>query len=135
MIKEGYTFTGMSDFEIQPATMPGFQTDLNVYFNALFAAGTAEFQKLAYELQREFRFGGSPDVSHIHIDRISFNADKRTGSFRVVLDVDFTFGCEDVQTTKTDQTSEWTFEADNVNNRLLFYGSPYARERSTADEL
>jgi hypothetical protein len=125
----------MSDFEIKPAIMPDVQTDLQTYFNKLFVAGSPAFNKLAYELQREFRFGGSPDVRRIAIDRVNYDANKGAGSFRVVLDMDFTFGCEDVRTTKPDQTSEWTFETDSVNNKLVFYGSPYAGERSTADEF
>ncbi|MGN6180218.1 MAG: hypothetical protein ACTHNW_13605 [Mucilaginibacter sp.] len=125
----------MYDFELQPPILPDKKTDLDKYFNNLFTDGTPAFQKLAYELQREFRFGGSPDVNHIHIDRTRFDADKGTGSFRVVLDIDFTFGCEDVRTNKPDQTSEWTFALDAINHKLLFYGSPYAHERSTADEF
>jgi hypothetical protein len=125
----------MCDFELQSSILPDTKTDLDGYFNNLFAKDTPAFQKLAYELQREFRFGGSPDVDRIHIDRINFNADKGTGSFRVMLDIDFTFGCEDIRTNKPDQTSEWTFAVDAINHKLLFYGSPYARERSTADEF
>lgn len=125
----------MSDFELQPGTMPDTKMDLDSYFNKLFATGSSGFQKLTYELQREFRFGGSPDVNSVHIDRIKFDAEKSKGSFRVVLDIDFTFGCEDVRTNKPDQTSEWTFETDVANHKLLFYGSPYANGRSTADEF
>jgi len=125
----------MCDFELQLPILPDAKTKLDHYFNNLFASGTPAFQKLAYELQREFRFGGSPDVNHIYIDRTRFDADTGTGSFRVVLDIDFTFGCEDVRTNKPNQTSEWTFAIDAINHKILFYGSPYARERSTADEF
>lgn len=123
----------MSDFELQPEKMPDAKTNPESYFNNLFAAGSPAFQKLAYELQREFRSGGSPDINRIHIDRIRFDVNQGKGSFRVLLDIDFTFGCEDVRTNKPGQTSEWTFEADTVNHKLLFYSSPY--ERSTADEF
>jgi hypothetical protein len=125
----------MQSFELKPDELPGAGTDITVYLNTLFEPGTNAFGQLAYEIQREFRFGGSPDVKRLHIDRVSFDKTKGTGSFRVVLDIDFTFGCEDVLTQKQDQTSEWKFKVDRDNGVLKFTGSPFAEGRSTADEF
>lgn len=125
----------MRSFELKPGELPDASTDLTAYLNTLFAPGTKAFSLLAYEIQREFRLGGSPEVRRLHIDRVSYDAGKNTGSFRVVLDIDFTFGCEDVCTQKQDQTSEWNIKLDRVNSKLIFTGSPYADERSTADEF
>lgn len=125
----------MQSFDIQPSLLPNSDTVIGDYLNNIFSPGTDAFQKLAYELQREFRFGGSPDVKRLHIDRAIFDTDKLQGSFRVVLDIDFTFGCEDVVSNKKDQTSEWNFKIDSNKGVILFSGSPYAESRSTADEF
>lgn len=101
----------------------------------LFQPGTSNYQKLSYELQREFKWGGSPDVTRIAFDRIKYDDASGKGSFRITLDISFTFGCEDVQTDKVGQTSEWTFEIDKTALVIKFYSSPYAESRSTADEF
>jgi hypothetical protein len=89
---------------------------------------------LAYELQREFKQGGSPEVTSMVIDRVKYDTATYAGSFRVVLDINFTFGCEDVKTEKYDQTSEWTFSIDMPGKTMSFNNS-FAGERSTADEF
>ncbi len=101
----------------------------------LFEPGTANYQLLAYELQREFRQGGSPDVTRIAFDRVAFDPSTGNGRVRVLLDIRFTFGCEDSVTEKKDQTSEWTFSVDAATNTIRFYSSPFADSRSTADEF
>ena len=103
--------------------------------SSLFRPGTANYQSLAYELQREFRQGGSPDVTRIAFDRVTFDPSTGNGRFRVLLDIRFTFGCEDSVTEKKDQTSEWTFFVDAENKTFRFYSSPFAKSRSTADEF
>ncbi|HWZ35802.1 MAG TPA: hypothetical protein VNW51_06555 [Mucilaginibacter sp.] len=110
-------------------------TDLENLLNNLFELGTDNYHKLAYELQREFRGGGSPDVMRINFDRIRFDENNGNGSFRVMLDIGFTFGCEDVRVEKQNQTSEWTFAIDKTTKTITLYSSPYAGSRSTADEF
>ena len=107
--------------------------DITALFHNFFAPGSSNYQQLAYELQREFKQGGSPQVTAIEFDRVNYDAQTHKGSFRILLDVNFTFGCEDVTTEKKDQTSEWTFKVDG--NKLDLYSSPFAEERSTADEF
>ena len=109
--------------------------DVSALLNTLFAPASANYDQLALELQREFRQGGSPDVTRLAFDRVNYNAATCKGSFRIVLDVRFTFGCEDSVTEKKDQTSEWTFVFNPVDKNIVFYGSPYAESRSTADEF
>lgn len=103
--------------------------------NDLFRSDTDNYHKLAYELQREFKQGGSPDVMRINFDRIKFDENTGKGSLRIVLDIDFTFGCEDMRVEKQDQTSEWTFTIDKSAKIITLYSSPYAESRSTADEF
>lgn len=110
-------------------------TDLDNLLNNLFKPGTDNYHKLAYELQREFRHGGSPDVMRIHFDRIKFDGNTGKGSFRIVLDIGFTFGCEDLHVEKQNQTSEWTFAIDKTAKNIALHSSPYAESRSTADEF
>lgn len=100
-----------------------------------FAPGSNRYQQLAYELQREFKHGGSPQVTDIRFDRVKYDTQTHKGSFRIMLDINFTFGCEDVTTEKKDQTSEWTFEIDMNANTINLFSSPFAVERSTADEF
>lgn len=104
-------------------------------FDDLFKPGTVNYQKLTYELQREFKWGGSPGVTRISFDRIIYDSMTGKGSFRILLDISFTFGCEDVRSDKADQTSEWTFTVDKIENVMILYSSPFAESRSTADEF
>ncbi len=109
--------------------------DITAFLHTFFAPKTTYYQQLAYELQREFKQGGSPEVTRIAFDRLQYDAQTHKGSFRIVLDINFTFGCEDVKTEKQGQTSEWTFTVDLPNNTIHFYSSPFAEGRSTADEF
>jgi len=111
------------------------KADIAVVLNTLFAPASANYQKLILELQREFRQHGSPDVTRIAFDRAKHDAAKNTGSFRVLLDVQFSFGCEDSVTDKKDQTSEWTFAVNLVTHIITFCSSPFVDARSTADEF
>lgn len=99
----------------------------------LFVLPSANFDKLKYEIQREFKAGGSPDITRMSFDRVHFDNGKGTGRFRVVLDINFTFGCEDVLTKKKDQTSEWSFFIEDYN--MVFEGLAFTNERSTGDEF
>ncbi|WP_214071196.1 hypothetical protein [Mucilaginibacter sp. dw_454] len=112
-------------------------TDVNIdqLLGELFQPATDNYQKLAYELQREFKWGGSPDVTSMVFDRIKYDTTTHKGSFRIVLDISFTFGCEDVRTYKPDQTSEWTFTIHLTEKIMKLYSSPFAESRSTADEF
>ncbi|MCJ8211044.1 hypothetical protein MUY27_15100 [Mucilaginibacter sp. RS28] len=123
----------MSSFEVKTETFPQQGDDVNHYLSLLFTPGSASYDQLKYELQREYRFNGSPEVTSIKFDKGQLDANK--GSFRVILDINFTFGCEDVQTDKHDQTSDWTFDVDREKQLIRFYSSPYAEARSTADEF
>ena len=105
------------------------------FLHAFFVPKSNHYQQLAYELQREFKQGGSPEVTAITFDRLKYNAQTAQGSFRIVLDINFTFGCEDVKTEKQGETSEWTFAINPANNTINFYSSPFAESRSTADEF
>lgn len=109
--------------------------DITALLHNFFAPGSSRYQQLAYELQREFKQGGSPQVTSIRFDRVSYNCQTHTGSFRIVLDINFTFGCEDITTEKKDQTSEWTFAIDMYTDTIHLYSSPFAVERSTVDEF
>lgn len=109
--------------------------DITALLHSLFTPRSNNYQQLAYELQREFKQGGSPLITSIRFDRVNYNAQTHKGNFRIVLDVNFTFGCEDVTTEKKDQTSEWTFELNRHTETIHFYSSPFAVERSTADEF
>ncbi len=102
---------------------------------SLFEPATSNYQLLVYELQREFRQWGSPDIKKISFDRVVFDPVMQKGSFRILLNVSFTFSCEDSVTEKKDQTSEWTFAIDSANKVMRFYSSPFAESRSTADEF
>ena len=66
-------------------------------------------------------------------DRVKYDAASGKGSFRVVLDIDYTFGCEDLLTKKENETSEWTFQVNGET--ISFYSSPFAESPSTADEF
>ncbi len=133
-------FEPMESFEIsitqqQADMLSRPDTDIAAVLNNLFKPHSANYDKLAFELQREFRQGGSPDVIKVAFDRVNYNAVTGKGSFRVLLDVRFTFGCEDSVTEKKDQTSEWTFVFNADTLTVVFYSSPFAESRSTADEF
>lgn len=125
----------MNSFDLHPATLPGQTTDIKGYLHELFTPGTNEYQQLKYEIQREYRSSGSPEVTRMAFDRAQSDTITGHGSFRVIVDVNFTFGCEDVQTDKSNQTSDWTFEVDHQAQLIHFYGSPYIDSRTTADEF
>jgi len=105
------------------------------FLNSLFTAFDNNYCQLAYEIQREFRQSGSPDITRIELDRVKYDTVSGKGSFRAVFDITFSFGCEDKQTEKEDQTSEWTFDIDGAGKAIRFYSSPFAESRSTADEF
>lgn len=103
---------------------------------SLFHPGSKNFDILAYEIQLEFKTGGSPQITQMYFDRVYFNNEHTgQGKFRIVLDINFTFGCEDVKTEKQDQTSEWTFKINENSKTITFNSSPFAESRSPADEL
>ena len=110
-------------------------TEITAFLHNIFAPGSNNYQQLAYELQREFKQGGSPEVTAVAFDRVNYDAQTHKGSFRIVLDINFTFGCEDVKTEQQGQTSEWTFAINPANSTINLYSSPYAESRSTADEF
>jgi hypothetical protein len=105
------------------------------FLNGLFEPLSDNYDQLKHALEREFRPEGSPEVVRFNLDRIKFDAVTGYGSFRVVLDIEFGFGCEDIVTSKKDQTSEWTFLVDEKLSIINFYDSPYIDSRSTADEF
>lgn len=109
--------------------------DVATLLNNLFTPGTANCKQLALELQREFRQGGSPDIIRMAFDRVKYDAQTGSGHLRIVLDVRFTFGCEDSITEQKNQTSEWTFALNSTSKTITFYNSPFAESRSTADEF
>ena len=109
--------------------------DIIAFLHSFFTPGSNNYQQLAYELQREFKQGGSPEVTAIAFDRVKYDAQTHTGSFRIVLDLNFTFGCEDIKTEKQGETSEWTFTINSADSTIDFYSSPFAESRSTADEF
>jgi hypothetical protein len=124
-----------NSFKVQVNDLPGDRTDMAAYLSGLFTPNSNIYNQLKYEIEREYRFNGSPEVTAMRFDRISYNSTSGKGSFRVVLDINFTFGCEDVRTEKEDQTSEWTFEVNKDTHTIQFSGSPYVDSRSTADEF
>ncbi len=103
--------------------------------NNVFEPLSANYEQLKYSLEREFRPEGSPEVTRLNFDRIKFDQNTGQGSFRIVLDVNYSFGCEDVVTHKKDQTSEWTLLVDYELLIINFFSSPYIDSRSTADEF
>ena len=119
----------------QLGEISGPKVNMAAQLDDIFAPGSVNYHQLALELHREFRQGGSPDVTRMAFDRVKYNPETSRGSFRIVLDIRFTFGCEDSVTEKNNQTSEWTFVVDHANSRVTFYNSPFAESRSTADEF
>ena len=133
-------FDAMESFEIslnpqQLAQLSMPDADTAAFLDDLFEPSCVNYNQLALELQREFRQSGSPDVTRMAFDRVNYNAATGKGSFRIVLDVRFTFGCEDSVTEKKDQTSEWTFSLNRNTRTISLYSSPFAESRSTADEF
>jgi hypothetical protein len=101
----------------------------------LFRAGNEAYELLKSSIAREFRPNGAPDVKRMAVDRIKYDSATAKGSFRVLLDISYTFGCEDLVTQKNNETSEWTFSVDADGSIITFYNSPYVDSRSTADEF
>lgn len=129
----------MQEFEIQltKSQAVSFTNEAAItnLFKELFRPFSDTFFQLSYEIQREFKTSGSPEISHMDFDRIRFSEDTGQGKFRVMLDINFTFGCEDLKIEKEDQTSEWTFTLDKNSATIAFHSSPFAESRSTADEF
>jgi hypothetical protein len=125
----------MNGFEIQLTATQANASDIPALLKCLFQPSSDNYFKLSYEIQREFKAGGSPEVTRMDFDRVNYDPGIRKGNFRVVLDINFTFGCEDVITEKEGQTSEWTFAIDNESSIMALYASPYIDSRTTADEF
>lgn len=109
--------------------------NIDSLLNEVLRPGSNNYQQFFYEVQREFKHLGSPDIVKMSFDRIKFNDVTGKGSFRILLDIGFTFGCEDVRVEKKNQTSEWTFAIDKTLKTINLFSSPYAESRSTADEF
>ena len=122
----------MDIFEVKLNDAPG---DIEKLLKDLFAEGNKPYDLLKQAIEREFRPNGAPEVKRMNIDRVKFEPVSGQGSFRVVLDIDYTFGCEDVFKTKENETSEWTFSLDTEWTNIRFYSSPDIDSRSTADEF
>ncbi|WEA02158.1 hypothetical protein [Mucilaginibacter sp. SJ] len=105
------------------------------FLNTLFEPFSENRKQLKYALEREFRPEGSPEVVNLNFDRIKFDQNTGQGSFRIVLDIDYAFGCEDLVTHKKNQTSEWTFIVDYKLLIINLYSSPYTDSRTTFDEF
>lgn len=103
------------------------------FFKEVFRPGTDAYGLLKSAIEREFRANGAPEVKRMAADRVQYDPGSGKGSFRVVLDIDYTFGCEDLLTQKENETSEWTFQVNG--DTISFYSSPFAESRSTADEF
>jgi len=127
----------MNDFKIQLTTaqLSKLSDNPSLLLKELFQPGSKNYDTLAYELQREFKAGGSPQVTRIDFDRASFYSNSGQGKFRVTLDINYTFGCEDVKTEQLDQTSEWSFTLDKGTAIITFHSSPFVESRNTADEF
>jgi hypothetical protein len=127
----------MNDFNIQltATQLSKLPDNTGLLLKELFHPGSKNYDTLAYELQREFKAGGSPQVTRIDFDRASFHSNSGQGKFRVTLDINYTFGCEDVKTEQLGQTSEWSLTYDKNSGIITFHASPFAESRSTADEF
>ena len=101
--------------------------------SALLPENSDGYNQLRHALEREFRHNGAPEVTKMNFDRVNFDPGTGKGSFRILLYINYTFGCEDLLVSKKAQTSEWTFEING--NTIIFYSSPLAEGRSTADEF
>jgi len=118
----------LDELKDEPASLLSF---LNVIFKPL----SANYEQLKHALEREFRPEGSPEVTRLNFDRIKFDENTGQGSFRIVLDINYAFGCEDLVTHKKNQTSEWTFIVDYKLLIINLYSSPFIDSRSTAEEF
>ncbi|SDF89039.1 hypothetical protein [Mucilaginibacter gossypii] len=118
----------LDELKDEPASLLNF---LNIIFEPL----SANYEQLKYALEREFRPEGSPEVVSLNFDRIKFDQNTGQGSFRIVLDIDYAFGCEDLVTHKKNQTSEWTFIVDYKLLIINLYSSPFTDSRTTFDEF
>ena len=125
----------MDSFEIKidQLQQAKINQDVDAFLQNLFKADTKAYGLLKSAIEREFRHNGAPEVLGMIIDRVKYNTSNRDGSFRVILNINYTFGCEDLLTEKKDQTSEWSFNIDKET--ITFNSSPYAEARSTADEF
>ncbi len=127
----------MDSFEIQldKAQLSRDNFSAENFIPGLFKSGSKPYDKLKSAIEREFRPNGAPEVIQMDIDRVKYDTATGKGSFRVVLAINYTFGCEDLLIKKQDQTSEWTFFIDQQLFCIFFYSSPYIDSRSTADEF
>ncbi len=127
----------MDSFEIQSDKTQLSKDDFSAetFIPNLFKPGSKPYDELKHAIEREFRQNGAPEVIQMNIDRLKYEPPSGKGSFRVVLDINYTFGCEDLLVKKPEQTSEWTFSIDQQLSKIIFYSSPYAESRSTADEF
>ena len=122
----------MESFEIKTG---GGANDPESLLAGLFHPGSEAYELLKSSIAREFRSNGAPEVKRMAIDRIKYESVTAKGSFRVLLDISYTFGCEDLVIQKNNETSEWTFSISADKNSITFFSSPYADSRSTADEF
>nr|WP_189549071.1 hypothetical protein [Mucilaginibacter rubeus] len=118
----------LDELKDEPASLLNF-------LNTIFEPLSANYEQLKYALEREFRPEGSPEVVSLNFDRIKFDQNTGQGSFRIVLDIDYAFGCEDLVTHKKNQTSEWTFIVDYKLLIINPYSSPFTDSRTTFDEF
>lgn len=127
----------MDSFEIQSdkAQLSTDNFSAETFIPGLFKLGNKPYDELKHAIEREFRPNGAPEVIQMNIDRVKYNPSTSKGSFRVVLNINYTFGCEDLLVKKQDQTSEWTFFIDQQLFIIFFCGSPDIDSRSTADEF
>ncbi|MEP6614542.1 MAG: hypothetical protein ABJA76_21705 [Mucilaginibacter sp.] len=122
----------MESFEIKT---DGTANNPESMLAGLFQPGNKAYELLKSSIAREFRLNGAPDVERIAIDRIKYDNATAKGSFRVLLDISYSFGCEDLVTRKNNETSEWTFSVDADKSVTTFSSSPYVESRSTANEF
>ncbi|SDS54872.1 hypothetical protein SAMN05216490_1358 [Mucilaginibacter mallensis] len=127
----------MDSFETQldKAQLSSDNFSAETFIPGLFKPGSDPYDKLKHAIEREFRPNGAPEVIQMDIDRVKYEPTSGKGNFRVVLDINYTFGCEDLLIKKNEQTSEWTFFIDQQLLCIFFDGSPYIDSRSTADEF
>ncbi|WP_295795783.1 hypothetical protein [Mucilaginibacter sp.] len=88
----------MESFEIKTEDIAN---NLESLFADLFRPGNRAYELLKSSIAREFRHNGAPEVNRMTVDRIKYDSITATGSFRVLLDITYTFGCEDLVTQKT----------------------------------
>jgi hypothetical protein len=130
----------MESFIIQPAqkefnSLLSRALSIDCFLTNLFKTESA-YQPLKTAIERENNeYGGSPEVEQLSLENISYNAELKTGKFRVVYHIKFHFTCSDYRKEKGGQTSDWTFRIDIENGKLYFQGPAYLDLRSTADEF